>query len=835
MLLELKALNMNLVLGPIRAFLKIILIAYYGLAAPSALAVDDALEARIKSMVEEMSLEQKVGQMVQGEIKWVTPADVTKYHLGSVLNGGGSFPEGNKLATMNDWLKLADSYYTASLDRSEGGAGIPIIWGTDAVHGHNNVIGATLFPHNIGLGAARDPELLRQIGQVTAREVAVTGIDWIFAPTVAVVQDFRWGRAYEGYTSDAQLVKSYAEQIVLGMQGTLDQLRTDDEKVVATAKHFIGDGGTHRGIDQGDTRLSLEQLIERHGQGYLSAIDAGVQTVMASFNSWNGDKIHGNKTLLTDVLKGQMGFDGFVIGDWNGHGQVTGCTNESCARSINAGVDMIMVPEDWKELLLNTLQDVKTGKIAMSRIDDAVTRILRVKIRAGLFNKGLPSSRKVAGNQDLIGAEAHRAVARDAVRKSLVLLKNSGDILPLKAGQHVLVTGDAADNIGKQNGGWTITWQGTENTNSNFPGATSVFGGIQEALQTIGSSAELSADGSWVKKPDVAVVVFGEEPYAEGVGDIDSLAYKFGSNKDLRLLRKLREQGIPVVSIFLTGRPLAVNAELNASDAFVVAWLPGTEGQGISDVIVADKNGQPRFDFTGRLPFDWPNVEHNIDDKDLPVADNILVVGDGLSFGDAEIIAQQLDKGIAASGVSSRLVVFDRTSRAPFSAFVGDKSDWSRPLDGKVTKSAYGRLTVSAVDGDVQEDSLRAQWSGRRQSQFFWQSEEALNLKKISDLNGAIMVEFMVNERPRGKVVQRLDCGWPCSASQDVTKVFKTVPMGEWVTRGISLKCFAAAGADVERVIVPFLLTTSRPFDITIKNVRIVPKAPVDLIEYCQL
>lgn len=831
MLSHFKAQNIN----PIRTMLKALVVLCYSLTAPSVLAVDEALEARITAMVDGMSVEQKVGQMVQGEIKWVTPADVTKYHLGSVLNGGGSFPDGNKLATMKDWLDLADSYYKASLDRSKGGAGIPIIWGTDAVHGHNNVIGATLFPHNIGLGAARDPELLRQIGEVTAREVAVTGIDWIFAPTVAVVQDLRWGRAYEGYTSDAQLVKAYAEQIVLGMQGNLDELRTDDEKVVATAKHFIGDGGTYRGIDQGDTRLSLEHLIQQHGQGYLSAIDAGVQTVMASFNSWNGDKIHGNKTLLTEVLKGSMGFDGFVIGDWNGHGQVSGCTNESCARSINAGVDMIMVPEDWKELLLNTIQDVKTGKIAMSRIDDAVTRILRVKIRGGLFDKGLPSSREVAGKQELIGAQAHRAIARDAVRKSLVLLKNRNDLLPLKPAQHVLVTGDAADNIGKQNGGWTITWQGTENTNSNFPGATSIYGGIASAMNDIGGSTELSADGKWAKKPDVAVVVFGEDPYAEGVGDIDSLAYKFGSNKDLRLLEKLRDQGIPVVSIFLTGRPLAVNAELNASDAFVVAWLPGTEGQGISDVIVADKQGQPRFDFTGRLPFDWPNLELNADDKHLPVADNILKSGDGLSFGDAEIIAEQLDKGVVASGVSARLVVFNRTSRAPFNAFVGDKSDWARPLDGKVTKSAHGNLRVSAVDGELQEDSLRAIWSGRRESQFFWQSEEALNLKKISDLNGAVMVEFMVNKRPKGKVIQRFDCGWPCSASQDVTKMFKTVPMNEWVTRGISLKCFAAAGADVERAMVPFLLTTSRPFDITIKNVRIVPKAPVDLIEYCQL
>lgn len=814
--------------------LKAVLVLFFGLSAPSAMA-DKDVEAQIQSILQGMTLEQKVGQMIQGEIKWVTPEDVTKYHLGSVLNGGGSFPHRNKASSVDDWLQLADSYYHASLDRSGGGAGIPLVWGTDAVHGHNNVIGATLFPHNIGLGVANDPALMKKIGEITAREVAVTGIDWIFAPTVAVVKDNRWGRTYEGYSNQSSIVRSYAGEIVLGMQGEPGELRSNTEKVIGTAKHFIGDGGTFRGIDQGDVIMDLEQLLEEHGQGYYKALDAGVLTVMASFNSWNGLKLHGHKQLLTDVLKGRLGFDGLVVSDWNGVGQVEGCNNESCVASINAGVDMIMVPEDWKALLLNTIDQVKSGEIAMSRIDDAVSRILRVKILAGLFEKGAPSTRKVAGNQALIGAPEHRAVAREAVRKSLVLLKNKNQLLPLQPKQHVLVTGDGANNIGKQNGGWTITWQGTENKNSEFPGATSIYAGLNSALENIGSSAELSADGSWTKKPDVAVVVFGEEPYAEGVGDVDSLAYKGSDRSDLRLLQSFKDKNIPVVAVFLTGRPLWVNAELNSSDAFVVAWLPGSEGGGIADVMVADAKGQPRFDFTGKLSFDWPNAELNKQDRSLPVADLLLAGGQGLAYGDRELVAGNLNEISLAKSASSALIVFSGSNRPPFKAYVGDSSDWSRLVEGANTQSAFGDLSVTTVDGVVQEDSRLVKWSGRRDGQFFWHVNDALSLSEMSDKNGAVMVEFKVNKRPKGKVFQRMDCGWPCTGSQDVTKMFSTVPVGEWVTRGISLKCFKAVGADLEKVTTPFLLTTARSFALTIRDVRIIPNAPIELVEYCDL
>ena len=825
---------MRVKLNSVEQVFKAVLVVFLSLFASSAMA-DKAVEAQVQSILQDMTLEQKVGQMIQGEIKWVSPQDVTKYHLGSVLNGGGSFPNKNKGSSVDDWLQLADRYYHASMDRSAGGAGIPLVWGTDAVHGHNNVIGATLFPHNIGLGVANDPALMRKIGEITAREVAVTGIDWIFAPTVAVVKDYRWGRTYEGYSSEPAIVRSYAGEIILGMQGEPGELRTDSEKVIGTAKHFIGDGGTYRGIDQGDVVMDLEQLLEEHGQGYYTALEADVLTVMASFNSWNGLKLHGHKQLLTDVLKGRWGFDGFVVSDWNGVGQVKGCNNESCAASINAGVDMIMVPEDWKALWHNTIDQVKSGEIAMSRIDDAVRRILRVKIRAGLFEKGAPSTRKVAGNKSLIGASEHRAVARDAVRKSLLLLKNKNQLLPLQPEQHVLVTGDGADNIGKQNGGWTITWQGTENKNSEFPGATSIYAGLNSALENIGSTSELSTDGSWTKKPDVAVVVFGEEPYAEGVGDIESLVYKNGNKSDLKLLQSFKDKNIPVVAVFLTGRPLWINAELNSSDAFVVAWLPGTEGAGIADVMVADAEGQPRFDFTGRLSFDWPNAELNEQDKALPVADLLLTGGQGMSYGDTELVAGNLSEVSLSKAVSAAQVVFSGSNRGPFKSFVGDSSDWSRLVEGANTLSAFGDLSVTRVDGVVQEDSRLIKWSGRRDSQFFWHSDEALSLSEISDKNGAVMVEFRVDQRPKGKVIQRMDCGWPCHGSQDVTKMFRTVPEGEWVTRGISLKCFKAVGANLERVTTPFLLTTDRSFALTIKDVRIVPNAPVELVEHCDL
>ena len=511
---------------------------------------DAAIEAQISTILAKMTLAQKVAQMIQPEIRDISIEDMRKYGFGSYLNGGGAFPNNNKHATPNDWVDLAESMYQASIDDSLDGSTIPTMWGTDAVHGHNNVIGATLFPHNIGLGATNNAALIEDIARITATEVMVTGIDWVFAPTVAVVRDDRWGRTYEGYSEDPEIVKEYSASIVKGLQGAADQDFLGDKRVISTVKHFIGDGGTDGGDDQGNNLAPEQVLFDIHAQGYVGGLTAGAQSVMASFNSWQGDKVHGNEYLLTQVLKERMGFDGFVVGDWNGHGQVKGCSNESCPQAVNAGLDIFMVPTNaWKPLYENTIAQVKQGEISQSRIDDAVSRILRVKLRAGLFDKPSPAKRELSGKTHYIGAAEHRAVAKQAVRESLVLLKNKDNVLPLLPNQNVLVAGDGADNIGKQSGGWTITWQGTNNVNEDFPGGSSIYDGIKKHVIAGDGQVELNVNGDYKAKPDVAIVVFGEEPYAEGVGDIENLAYQQGFKRDLALLTKLKNKGIPVVSI----------------------------------------------------------------------------------------------------------------------------------------------------------------------------------------------------------------------------------------------------------------------------------------------
>jgi beta-glucosidase len=617
-------------------------------SAQSPVPKDPLVEARIAELLHRLTLEQKVAQMVQPDIRYVTPEEVKRYRIGSVLNGGGAFPGDNKHASIKDWVALADRYYDASMDTSGGAPAIPVIWGTDAVHGHNNVYGATLFPHNIGLGAAHDPDLIERIGRATAAEVAATGIDWTFAPTVAVVRDDRWGRAYEGYAQQPDIVRAYAASMVRGLQGPAGTAEfLDSGHIVATAKHFIGDGGTDQGIDRGDNRASEAELLSVHGQGYLAAVHAGVQTVMVSYSSWQGVKMHGQRHLITEVLKGSMGFDGIVVSDWDAIDEVQSCSKDRCAQAVNAGVDLFMVPDQWQSFIRNTVEQVRNGDIPEARVDDAVTRILRVKMRDGLFDKGRPSSRPLANHGELIGAAQHRAIAREAVRKSLVLFKNDKGVLPLSRHMNVLVAGDGANNIGKQSGGWTLTWQGTGNTNEDFPGATSIYQGIRDAVTAGGGTATLSEEGAYRSKPSIAIVVFGENPYAEWHGDIRSVDYRaadtrreidllrpspespapgawleprgpgFGPNasdqaptaardSDLELLLRLRRQHIPTVALFLTGRPRGITPELEASDAFVVAWLPGTEGGGIADVLFRDPKGRVNVDFAGKLSYAWP-------------------------------------------------------------------------------------------------------------------------------------------------------------------------------------------------------------------------------------
>jgi beta-glucosidase len=571
-------------------------------ALTPAHAPDAAMETRIARIVAGMTLAQKIGQMTQPDVRYISPEEVTQYYIGSVLNGGGAWPAMNKHATVAEWAALSDRYHDAAL-ATDMAVKIPLIWGTDAVHGHNNVSGATLFPHNIGLGAAHDSDLIERIGRATARQVRATGITWVFAPTLAVGENRRWGRTYESYSSDPQQVAEYGEALVRGLQGDL----TGDGDVVATAKHYMGDGGTYNGQDQGETRATRAEMINRHAAGYYSAIEAGVQTVMASYSSWDDvaaghdyGKMHGSREMLTDVLKDRLGFDGLVVSDWNGIEQVPGCAKAECAQAINAGIDMVMVPEDWKAFIGNTIADVEAGRIPMSRIDDAVTRILRVKMRSGLFEHA-PSESRYNGRAEAVAAAD---LAREAVRKSVVLLKNNESALPLVPGEKILVVGDSADSLSNQTGGWSLTWQGTENTNADFATGATLLQALTAQFGAENIVYSRDAVGVDVSRFAKVVVVLGETPYAEYHGDVRFPApvqYSHRRPNDLALLHAVSGKGVPVVSVLYSGRPAYVNDLINLSDAFVAAFLPGTEGAGLADVL----SGGP-YDFTGRLSFAWP-------------------------------------------------------------------------------------------------------------------------------------------------------------------------------------------------------------------------------------
>ena len=569
---------------------------------------DPALEQRVRTIVAGMTLAQKIGQMTQAEIKSITPAQVKQYYIGSVLNGGGSWPDKNKHAGIGDWLDLAERYRDASM-ATDAKVKIPVIWGTDAVHGDNNVFGATLFPHNIGLGAAHDPALIAAIGEATARSVRATGIDWAFAPTLAVAQNVRWGRTYESFSSEAPLVREYAQAYVTGLQGNFD-----DHHVMATAKHFIGDGATWNGVDEGQARVSKQDMINVHGAGYVGALRAGVLSVMASYNSWDDvadrvdyGKMSGARALLTGALKEKMGFDGFVVSDWNAIGQLPGCSNASCPQAINAGIDMVMVPDDWQAFIANTTRQVEDGQIPISRIDDAVSRIVRAKLRMGLFDRR-PTQREGAGDA---AALQHRELARRAVRESLVLLKNNHGALPLKAGAKILVVGKSADSLPNQTGGWSLTWQGTDNTNADFPHGETILAGLRAADGAANVSYSQTAAGIDLAPFDAIVAVIGETPYAEMKGDITlpaTLRHSDRYPEDLAVLQTVAKAHKPVVTVFVAGRPLFVNDLLDLSDAFVAAWLPGTEGGGVADVLFASTDGSAHHDFRGSLAMPWPGV-----------------------------------------------------------------------------------------------------------------------------------------------------------------------------------------------------------------------------------
>jgi beta-glucosidase len=593
-------------------------------ASPKPLSLNDD---RVRELLSKMTLEEKIGQMTQPEQDALQDVqDIENFFVGSLLSGGNSDPkDGNGLQA---WTDMYDGYQSRALKTR---LAIPLLYGIDAVHGHNNVLGAVVFPHNVGLGCTRNPQLVQEAARVTAEEVRATGINWTFAPCVTVPRDERWGRTYEGFGETPELSKTLGEAAVKGFQGTN---LSNPLSILACAKHFIGDGGTAMGtstfenpntkkrlLDQGDTRLSEAELREIHLQGYVTAIKAGVGSIMPSYSSWNGVKCSGSKKLLTEILKQELGFEGFLISDYNAIDQLTKDYKSAIELSINAGMDMVMVPRRYREFFTLLRELVKEGRVPMSRIDDAVKRILRVKFAMGLMEKG----RSPMADRNLhktFGSAAHRQVARECVRQSLALLKNEKKVLPIaKNLARIHVGGKNADDIGNQCGGWTIEWQGQSGDVTT--GGTTILNAIQYTVSKR-TKVTFSKDGTGASGADVGIVVIGETPYAEGTGDREDLSL---AEEDVATVNNMKQAGIPVVVVLISGRPMIVNEVLDKCDAFVAAWLPGTEGQGVADVLFGD------YKPTGKLSFSWPRavsqIPMNMGDQNY---DPLFKYGFGLTF-----------------------------------------------------------------------------------------------------------------------------------------------------------------------------------------------------------
>ncbi len=567
------------------------------------------VDARVVDLLSRMTLAEKIGQMTQVEKDALADIEhIATYNLGSLLSGGNSSPTPN---TPEGWADMYDRFQEQALSTR---LGIPLIYGYDAVHGNSKVIGGVVFPHNIGLGATRNPELVEEIGRITALEVAATGVDWTFSPCVAVPRNERWGRTYEGFGETPGLVSTMGEAIVRGYQGAA---LSDPETVLACAKHYVGDGGTTDGIDQGNTEVDEANLRSIHLAPYVAAIDAGVGSVMISYSSWNGQKMHGHAYLINDVLKGELGFAGLVISDWQAIDQLPGDYRSDVKSAINAGIDMNMVPWHYVTFIDTLTSLVDDGEVPMERIDDAVARILAVKFELGLFEKPYTDRSLTA----LVGAPEHRAVARDAVRQSLVLLKNEHNLLPLpKNSRRIHVAGKSSDNLGYQCGGWTITWTGGS---GDITEGTTILEAIRN---TVSNETEVtySLTGDGAAGADVGIVAVGETPYAEYTGDATDLSLPRG---DIAAINAVREAGVPVVVILVSGRPMIIEPELENWDALIAAWLPGTEAQGIADVLFGD------YDPTGKLSYTWPRA---IEQLPINVGDNekdpLFEYGFGLSY-----------------------------------------------------------------------------------------------------------------------------------------------------------------------------------------------------------
>ena len=577
----------------------------------------------IDRLVRSMTLDEKIGQMTQVDYRYLQDiTDIKKYFLGSILSGGGATPPKNQPSS---WVDLYNSFQRQALNTR---LKIPLIYGIDAVHGHNNVVGATIFPHNIGLGCANDSELVRKISTATAAEIRATGLDWTFAPCLAVAQDERWGRTYESFSENSDIVANLGGASVQGYQNGPS---LNNNSVLACAKHYVGDGNTVFGtggnnykIDRGDVVLGEKELRSKYIKPFKESINKGVGSIMISYNSWKGKKLHGHKYLINDVLRNELKFDGIVVSDWAGINEINRDYKTSIIESINAGMDMIMVPgslnpddHSYDDFIRLAIESTKEGSIPMQRIDDAVSRILRIKKKIGLFDKAIKKTK----NTKIVGSKKHRDLARESVRKSLVLLKNENKLLPLgKSGKKIAFVGEHADNIGYQSGGWTITWQG--GSGDITPG-TSIVDAFKSAARDK-NDILYSKDGKNIPDADMIIVVIGEKPYSEGWGDRESLDL---SKEDKKILKRVKKKNLPYLIILISGRPMIIESELKDCDAFIAAWLPGTEGSGIADVVYGDYNP------TGKLSMSWPRsmkqIPINIGDKSY---DPLFSFGYGLTY-----------------------------------------------------------------------------------------------------------------------------------------------------------------------------------------------------------
>lgn len=652
------------------------------------------IDQRVADLLSRMTLDEKIGQMTQADRQYFqNEADITTHALGSLLSGGGSAPQNNSPA---GWANMYDRFQSRALATR---LRIPLIYGIDAVHGHNNVKGAVIFPHNIGLGCTRNPELVQEAARITAKEVAGTGIDWTFAPCIAVPQDERWGRTYEGFGETPELTRLMSAAAVRGFQG--DSL-SHRESILACAKHFVGDGGTVGGDDQGDTRIDEATLRAIHLPGYIAAIENNVGSIMASFSSWNGQKMHGNYYLLTTVLKEELGFKGFVVSDWAGIDQLPGDYASDIETSINAGIDMVMVPDKYQTFISTLKSLVQQGKVTQERIDDAVRRILRIKFQLGLFER--PYTDRSLTSQ--IGSAEHRAVARECVRQSLVVLKKKDKILPLpKNNIKIHVAGKNANDLGNQCGGWTISWQGAS---GQITTGTTILEAIQQAVP--GATISYSLDGSGASGADMGIVVIGETPYAEGQGDRSDLNL---SKADIAAVRNVKHAGLPVIVILVSGRPLILTPILHFCDALIAAWLPGTEGQGVADVLFGDVPPN------GRLSHSWPKTMSQIPiNYGDPNYDPLFEYGHGItSLADSPagsppqlLSAATTDDGSAIEVTFNKAMADPSADLTRFTVVVNDAASPIQSLNLKGNDSTTIVLTlVQAVEpGDMVELSYQA-------------------------------------------------------------------------------------------------------------------------------